>query len=162
MVDWKASPPHDCRITLRCLKETFGFGLPLSSDFRSLRTENSLIDRFFEQRENDEAGGETGERVRQIATRPAFKLTFARMRGATWFDQTQPPQAVVWLLGAEQHDERHKGKSDAYDILGQLDRNKTLFPSPLDYKRLELGRRRLDSISFASDYERTPRPSLRS
>jgi hypothetical protein len=151
VADWQPSPPYDCRITLRCLKTTFGFKLPLTADFRSLRSENSLIDRFFEQRQSDESGGEGGERVSQVTSRPAFKLTFARMRGATWFDRTHPPQGIVWLLGAEQHDDRHKGKSDAYDILGGLDQAGTLFPSELDLKRLELDRRRWDSGSFASD-----------
>jgi len=73
------------------------------------------------------------------------------MRGATRFDRDHPPQGVVWLLGAEQHDERHKGRSDAYDILGRLDDRGELFPMTVDYKRLELDRRRRDSDSFVDD-----------
>jgi hypothetical protein len=150
-VAFKPEPPHDCRITLRCLKETFGFRLPPDRDFASLRSDNSLIDRFFARREDDEQGGEGGERVQQIRTKPAFKLTSGRMRGATWFDKGHPPQGIVWLLGAEQHDERHKGARDAYDILGALDAQGVLFPQPIDYKRLELDRRRWDTESFAED-----------
>lgn len=148
---FEPKPPHDCRITLRCLKQTFGFRLPLDRDFASLRSENSLIDRFFERREKDESGGEGGERVQQIKSRPAFKLTSGRMRGATWFEKNRSPKGIVWLLGAEQHDERHKGTSDAYDILGALDAAGELFPQEIDYKRLELHRRRWDTESFAED-----------
>jgi len=60
----------------------------------------------------------------------------------------------VWLLGAELHDERHKGKSDAYDILGRLDDAGELFPAAVDYKRLELDRRRRDTENIASDVAR--------
>ncbi|MCW2993819.1 MAG: hypothetical protein JWQ18_1314 [Conexibacter sp.] len=122
--------------------------LPLGKDFATLRAENSLIDAFFERRENDPRGGEDGERVSQVRSRPAFKLTYGRMRGATWLDGERPPQAIVWLLGAEKHDDRHKGRSDAYDILGRLDEDGELFPTEADRKRLELDRRRRDSESF--------------
>jgi hypothetical protein len=151
MSAWKAAPPNDCRITLRCLKQTFEFSFRPGTDFSTLRSENSLIDRFFDQREGDEHGGEKGERVVQITSRPCFKLSSGRMRGATWFDRTRPPQGIVWLLGAEMHDDRHKGKSDAYDLLAALDANGTLFPTELDYKLLELDRRRWDTSSFADD-----------
>jgi hypothetical protein len=145
-------PPHDCRITLRCLKATFPeFTLGLDQDFVSLRSENTLIDRFFERRESDPAGGEDGQRVAQIRSKPAFKLTSHRMRGATWFDCEHPPQAIVWLLGAELHDERHKGRSDAYDILGAVDEAGELFPQAIDYERLEWDRRRWDQESFSAD-----------
>jgi hypothetical protein len=142
-------PPHDCRVTHRCLKTTFQFRLPLDRDFASLRSENSVIEKLFELRENDPRGGEGGERVRQIRCKPAFKLTSGRMRGATWFDRTRRPQGIVWLLGAEMHDERHKGRRDAYDILGHLDAR--LLPEKVDYLRLELDRRRRDTESFATD-----------
>ncbi|MDQ3630639.1 MAG: hypothetical protein M3417_05055 [Actinomycetota bacterium] len=148
------APPNDCRITARCLKKTVGLSLPLEEDLASLRTESTLVDIFFQQREDDERGGEGGERVRQIASKPAFKLTSGRMRGATWFDQDHPPQSVVWLLGAELHDERHKGRSDAYDILGRLDDQGELLPVPIDYKRLELDRRRRDTQNVAADVAR--------
>jgi hypothetical protein len=147
----KPEPPHDCRITIRCLKATFGFKLPLGKTFADLRTESSLIDKLFDQRENDHRGGEGGERVRQIRGRPAFKLTSGRMRGATWFDVSRPPQGIVWLLGAEMHDERHKGRRDAYDLLAEIDARGELFPQEIDYKRVELDRRRLDTSSFAED-----------
>lgn len=150
-MEFTAEPPHDCRITLRCLKSTFDFALPLDQDFASLRNVNSLIDKLFEMRQDDERGGEGGERVKQIETRPCFKLTSGRMRGATWFDRDHPPQGIVWLLGAEMHDERHKGKSDAYDILAKLDAAGQLFPAEIDYKRLELHRRRWDTSSFSTD-----------
>lgn len=116
-----------------------------------MRSENSFIDVFFERRESDPDGGEQGERVSRIRSRPAFKLTKWRLRGATWFDTTRPPQGVVWLLGAEMHDERHKGSTDAYDILGGLDDQGQLMPQSVDYKRLELDRRRWDTESFATD-----------
>lgn len=76
------------------------------------------------------------------------------MRGATWFEKNRPPQGIVWLLGAELHDERHKGGRDAYDILGGLDEKGLLFPQEIDYKRLELDRRRWDTESFAEDVVR--------
>lgn len=151
MPGWAPKTPHDCRITIRCLKQTFGFRMPIEQQFAELRSQNSLIDRLFELRQGDEAGGENGERVRQIKTRPAFKLTMGRMRGATWFEKNRPPQGIVWLLGAEPHDERHKGKSDAYDVLGQLDDAGVLFPRDLDYKLLELHRRLWDTETFAVD-----------
>lgn len=131
--------------------------MPLGRPFSSLRSENSLIDVFFERRERDHAGGETGKVIGQIRSRPAYGLTYGRMRGATWFDKTMPPQGIVWLLGAEKHDERHKGRSDAYDILGALDAAGQLFPQPIDYERLELDRRLLDSQNFADDARRDSR-----
>lgn len=147
-------PPHDCRITARCLKALCGFPWPLEKPFSDLRNENSVVDDFFELRENDERGGEGGERVRQIKRRPAFKLTSHRMRGATWFEKHNPPQGLVWLLGAEFHDERHQGRSDAYDILAALDSKGELFPRDPDYKRLELDRRRRDTADIAEDVRR--------
>lgn len=123
-------------------------------DFAELRSDNTLIDTFFERRRDDPKGGEGGERVRQITSRPAFKLTSGRMRGATWFERARPPEPIVWLLGAEPHDERHKGKTDAYDILGRLDASGELWPAPVDYKRLELDRRRRDSDSFGPEARR--------
>jgi hypothetical protein len=145
------SPPHDCRLTYRCLHSAFGFRLEIGTPFESLRRENSYIDTFFERRQNDPAGGERGERIQQIRSRPAYSLHYRRLRGATWFDTTQPPQGVVWLLGADIHDERHKGRSDVYDVLGELDDQELLFPQPVDYKRLELDRRVADTATFADD-----------
>jgi hypothetical protein len=148
-----AAPVNDCRLTHRCLTSD-SFGLlkaPLQQDFASLRTENSFVDAFFDRRQNDTTGGEQGEPVSRVRSRPAFKVTHGRLRGATWFDKTKPPQNVVWLLGAEMHDERHKSSRDAYDILGDLDDQGQLMPQPIDYKRLELDRRRWDTQSFAAD-----------
>jgi hypothetical protein len=145
-------PPHDCRLTIRCLKACFGFRVELGTlSFKALRSENTFIDHFFERRQGDDVGGESGERILQVKSRPVFSLHSGRTRGATWFDTGQPPQGVVWLLGAELHDERHKGTSDAYDIFGRLDEAEELFPMPADYKLLELGRRRLDTANFAED-----------
>jgi hypothetical protein len=115
------SPPHDCRLTIRCLKGSFGFRVEIESlSFEALRSENSFIDHFFERRQDDARAGEGGERIVQIKTHPAFSLHSGRMRGATWFDKSRPPQGIVWLLGAEAHDERHKGSTDAYDIFAAL------------------------------------------
>lgn len=79
------------------------------------------------------------------------------MRAATWFDIDQPPQGVVWLLAAVMHDERHKGRADAYDVFGQLEAAATLFPQRVDYKWLELDRRRVDTESFAADVRENAR-----
>jgi hypothetical protein len=144
-------PPHDCRLTVRCLRETFGFSLRPGESFETLRSENTLIDRFFERRQNDPEGGEGGERIVQVRARPVFKLTSGRMRAATWFDVEHPPQGIVWLLGAELHDERHKGAHDAYDRFAGLEASGELFPVEIDYKWLELDRRRLDTSSLAAD-----------
>ncbi len=73
------------------------------------------------------------------------------MRAATWFDRDNE---VVWLLGAAEHDERHKGKSDAYDILAHLDARNELFPTDADRTWLELDHRRLDTENFADDVQR--------
>jgi hypothetical protein len=54
-------------------------------------------------------------------------------------------------LGAGIHDERHKGKADAYDVLEALEKKGDLFPKEIDYKRLELDRRRWDTRNFAED-----------
>lgn len=149
------NPPHDCRLTIRCLRECFEFNVELETlSFEALRSENTVIDQFFDRRQNDEAAGETGERILQVKTRPVFSLHSGRTRGATWFDQTHPPQGVVWLLGVEMHDERHKGSRDAYDVFGRLDASGQLFPTELDYKLLELDRRRLDSATFADSARR--------
>jgi hypothetical protein len=150
-------PPHDCRLTLRCLRDTFGFTLVPGTPFGTLRTENTVIDRFFERRQDDPEGGEGGERISQIQTRPAFALHSGRMRGATWFETTRPPQGIVWLLGAEMHDERHKGSADAYDRFAQLDAAGELFPIKRDYVWLELDRRRLDTETFSGDAQSNAR-----
>jgi len=157
----RPSPPHDCRLTARCLRETFGFRLAPGELFETLRGENTLIDHFFERRQNDAEGGEGGKRIVQVKTRPVFGLSSGRMRAATWFDMSRPPQGIVWLLGGEIHDERHKGSRDAYDIFGQLEANGTLFPSDVDYKWLELDRRRADTHSFADDVRRDARKLLK-
>jgi hypothetical protein len=122
-----------------------------------LRNENSVIDKFFEQRENDPQGGEGGKRIVQVKSRPVFGLTFMRTRAATWFDTVHPPQGVVWLLDAQIHDERHKGTSDAYDIFAGLEAAAQLFPLEVDYKWLELDRRRLDTESLADDVRKDAR-----
>ncbi len=119
-----------------------------------LRDENTVIDHFFERRQDDPLGGEGGKRIVQVKTRPVFGLSSGRMRGATWFDRTRPPQAVVWLLDAQIHDERHKGSSDAYDKFAALERAGQLFPVEVDYMWLELDRRRLDTESFSDDVRR--------
>jgi hypothetical protein len=145
-------PPHDCRLTARCLREAFSpLRLQPGEPFSKLRAENSVIDKFFEQREQDPQGGEGGKRIVQVRMRPVFGLTFGRTRAATWFDTTCPPQGVVWLLDAEIHDERHKGTSDAYDLFAQREVDGVLYPVEVDYKWLELDRRRLDTESFADD-----------
>jgi hypothetical protein len=152
------SPPHDCRLTARCLREAFHpLHLRAGESFANLRSENSVIDRFFERRENDPDGGEGGERVVQVRSRPVFKLTSGRTRAATWFDVEHPPQAVVWLLDAQLHDERHQGRADAYDRFAELEAADQLFPTDVDYKWLELDRRRLDTESFAADVRRDAR-----
>lgn len=119
--------------------------------FEGLRSQNTLVDRFFERRQHDAEGGEGGERIVQVKTHPVFALHSGRMRAGTWFDTTRPPQGVVWLLAAEQHDERHKGSGDAYDLMAKLERTGRLFPDKLDYRWLELDRRRLDTASFSAD-----------
>ncbi len=149
--------PHDCRLTLRSLREDFNYSLPLDTDFESLRSINTLIDVFFERRANDPRGGEEGERIATIRSRPAFALHSGRTRAATWFDTTRPPQGIIWLLGAHLHDERHKGRSDAYDFFGRLDQNDDLFPEELDYERLELDRRIRDAEPFAENVRRDAR-----
>lgn len=150
-------PPHDCRLTLRCLRsQAFDhLSWPHDSDCATLREENSIIDTFFAQRESDESGGEGGERIRQVKDkRPVFKLTSGRMRGGTWFDREQPPQGIVWLLAAEWHEEGKKGRADAYDIIGSLSERGVLFPAEVDRLRLELDRRRWDLASFSVDLAR--------
>jgi hypothetical protein len=148
-------PPHDCRLTIRCLKVCFGFSVDLGTlSFERLRSENTFIDHLFDRRQNDARGGEGGERIKQVRSRPVFSLHSGRTRGATWFDKSRPPRAVVWLLGAELHDERHKGASDAYDIFEALDKADDLFPVTADYKLLELDRRRLDTARFGEDVRR--------
>jgi hypothetical protein len=141
-------PPHDCRLTIRCLKECFGFRHEPPSCFDDLRSENTCIDALFERRQNDPAGGEGGERVQSVTSRPVYSLHCGKTRGATWFDRDE---GVVWLLGVEQHDERHKGKSDAYDIFAGQEAAGVLFPAPVDYKLLELDRRLLDTQTFVPD-----------
>lgn len=145
----RPAPPHDCRLTARCLREDFSpLTLGLDEDFEVLREQNSYIEAFFERRMNDPEGGEAGERIRRIRSRPAFSLHYMRLRGATWFETDNPPQGIVWLLGAGIHDERHKGGTDVYDILGALDDAGQLMPQTVDYDRLELDRRRADASVF--------------
>jgi hypothetical protein len=142
-------------MTARCLREAFQpLGLQIGEPFSKLRGDNSVIDAFFERREHDAAGGEGGKRIVQVRTKPVFGLTFGRTRAATWFDTTRPPQGVVWLLDAQVHDDRHKGKTDAYDIFALLESAGQLFPLEIDYQWLELDRRRLDTESFAADVQR--------
>jgi hypothetical protein len=151
-------PPHDCRLTARCLRESFHpLKIKPGDSFERLRSENTVIDTFFERRQNDAEGGESGKAISQVRTRPVFGLTSGRMRGATWFDTEHPPQGVVWLLAVELHDDRHQGSSDAYDIFQQLENSGRLFPEQVDYQWLELDRRRLDTASFSADVRRDGR-----
>lgn len=153
--DWDPAPPNDCRLTARCFRECFGFKIEPPYDYEPYRRENSVIDTFFERRRDDASGGEDGDRIAQVRSRPVFSLHVGRMRGATLFDITRPPQAVVWLLlGAEQHDERHKGRGDAYDLFARQERDGVLFPRPVDYQLVELSRRQLDTSGFGEGARR--------
>jgi hypothetical protein len=141
-------PPHDCRITARCFRHCFGFRVEPPYDFEAYASENSVIETFFAKRRNDENGGEGGELIKSVKTRPVFSLHVGKTRAATWFERDRPPQGIVWLLGAEDHDERHKGKTDAYDRFAALDQAGELFPAAVDYKLLELSRRQRDTADF--------------
>jgi hypothetical protein len=145
------SPPHDCRITARCFRATFGFRIEPPYNFSSFRGEKSAIDTFFSRRENDPRGGEGGERIAKVRKRPVFSLHCRKCRGATWFDQGEAPQGIVWLLAMEPHDERHKGKKDAYDVFASLERGGDLYPASVDYKLVELARRIRDTENFGTD-----------
>lgn len=147
---FEPNPPHDCRITARCFRETFGFTFRAPYDFAVFKNENTAIEKFFELREKDPTGGEGGERVMKVKQRPVFSLHVGKMRGATWFDKTQPPQGVVWLCSYERHDERFAGKDDAYDRFAEQERDGKLYPEPVDYKALELSRRIRDA-AWSSD-----------
>lgn len=143
--DWKPTPPHDCRITARCFRSAFGFTLRPPYDFGVFREQNTGIEKFFDYRENDEAGGEGGERISQVKERSVFSLHVAKMRGATWFDRSRPPQGIVWLCGYEPHDERFKGRDDAYDRFARAERDGNFYPEEVDYKALDLSRRTRDA-----------------
>jgi hypothetical protein len=142
---FEAEPPHDCRITARCFREAFGFAFREPYDFATFRNENSGIDKFFELREHDPRGGEGGERVSKVKERAVFSLHCGKMRGATWFDTTRPPQGIVWLCSYERHDERFKGTDDAYDRFAKQETEGKLYPEAVDYKALELSRRIRDA-----------------
>jgi hypothetical protein len=72
----RLSPPHDCRLTIRCLKASFGFRVEIESlSFEALRSENSFIDHFFERRQDDARAGEGGERIVQIRPTPRSRST---------------------------------------------------------------------------------------
>lgn len=145
-------PPHDCRITARCFRASFGFRIERPYDFSAFRGENTAVDTFFSKRENDPDGGEGGEKVSKVRKRPVFALHIGKKcRGATWFDKTKPPQAIVWLLAVEPHDERFKGKRDAYDVFAKLEVAGDLYPTPTDYKLVEFTRRIRETANFGSD-----------
>lgn len=146
-------PPNDCRLTLRCLHECFGFSYDLAEPFERFKDENSCIRALFGFAK-DEAGNERGERILTVKSRPVYALHCGRSRGATWYDSTHPPQPIVWLLRVERHDERHKGSSDAYDTFGRLEKAGELFPEAEDYKLLELHSRLADARFFVADVAR--------
>jgi hypothetical protein len=147
--NFEPTPPHDCRLTARCFRESFGFRIEPPYDFAQFRTDNSGIDKFYALRESDPSGGEGGERIASVKDRPVFSLHSGTMRGATWFDRERPPQGIVWLLGFEQHDERHKGRGDAYDVFAALEAVGKLYPVEVDYKLVEISRRVKDTKGFA-------------
>lgn len=143
---WEPKPPHDCRITARCFRESFGFQFGPPYDFAPFRDQNTAIDTFFAKRENDPAGGEGGERVGKVKQRPVFSLHVGkRTRGATWFDRSRPPEGIVWLCSCEPHDERFKDRDDAYDRFATQEAAGNLYPQDVDYKALELTRRIRDA-----------------
>lgn len=144
---WQPEPPHDCRVTARCWRESFGFRLDPPYDFSSQRSESTAIDVFFEKRQNDAAGGERqGDRVQKVKQRPVFSLHIGKKtRGATWFEKTRPPQGIVWLCSVEPHDERAKGRDDAYDRFAKQEAAGVLYPLDVDYKALLLARQTRDA-----------------
>lgn len=153
--------PHDCRPTVRCFRECFGFRIEPPYDFSTFRDQNSFLETFFARRERDVDGGEGGERIQKVRQRPVFALHSGRMRGATWFDRASPPQATVWLLGVEDHDERHKGRRDAYDRFAAQEEAGVLYPQPVDEKLRQLWRQMKDTAGFADRVLNEARAMLR-
>ena len=112
-------------------------------------TVREQLDRRFFDLQNDERGGEGGE--------PSDKsshdlLSNSRPDECGVRHGSTSPNCSRRSCGSwgRPHDERHKGKSDAFDILGKLDAAGALFSAEIDYKRLELDRC-LDTTSFAAD-----------
>lgn len=82
-------------------------------------------------------------------------LRYGAHLGATWLDPTRPPGSIVWLLAVARLDEF----STELEAVGQIAAREgtNLYPSPLDYARLELDQRRLDTGSFAEAARRDAR-----
>ena len=64
------------------------------------------------------------------------------------------------MVAAELHDERHKGSSDAYDLMAQAEGSDEFFPGEKDYRLMRLHRQRRDVQGLFPDRARDEAAAL--
>lgn len=148
-------PPYDCRLTRDCLHNDLRLGLPLAATFSDLRSEHTLVDVFFERCENSSTGGDDATRLKGRG-RPVYLMRYGRWVGATCFDKSIPGVGIVWLVAALASDDPDDIGSAEADFIKRR-KGSRLFPQEIDYARLQLDLRRVDTEDFAEEARRDAR-----
>lgn len=142
-------PPFDFRVTRRCLLQDLNVRtLDRTSSFAALAAENAFIDVFRVRATAHPHGGADAIRVPQVKGREVYAFRGGRYVYATWFDSAHGRPEIVWLLAVREAEEGSDATS-AGEILAALEQSSELFPAGIDYLRLELDRRKLDTADFA-------------
>jgi hypothetical protein len=118
----------ELRLTARCCRQDLNVE-PAEADIRQLAESTLIVRKFIELR--SVLPDEAQETFASTSRSDIYTLHAGQMRGATWCDREY---GVVWLLGFGLHREGHR--SDAYNVLAELDRRGQLLPSAEDYEMM--------------------------
>lgn len=118
----------ELRLTARCCRQELNVE-PWEADIRTLAEDSMIVRKFIDLRsvlpddgQETFAGGSRSD---------IYTLHAGQLRGVTWCDREY---AVVWLLGFGMHREGHR--SDAYNVLAELDKRGQLLPTAEDYEAM--------------------------
>lgn len=118
----------ELRLTARCCRQDLNVE-PAEADIRELAEEWPIVSKFIDLRS---AFPDGGQEPFAASSRPdVYTLHAGQMRGATWCDREY---GVVWLLGFGMHREGHR--TDAYNVLADLDERGLLLPDAEDYEAM--------------------------
>jgi hypothetical protein len=135
-----AKPTRRTRVTLRCLREDLGLGVPpVEVDIGTL--DHPLI---AEARRIASEAPKGQKRVLSISYPLVYRLRHGRWRGATWLEADE---SRFWLCGAAQREEG--SRDDAFEVFAALHEAGRLLPDDDDRLRdaLERNARILDAAA---------------
>jgi hypothetical protein len=118
----------ELRLTARCCRQDVGIE-PAEADIRQLAEGSMMIRKFIELR--SVLPDDAQESFASSSRSDIYTLHAGQLRGATWCDREY---GVVWLLGFGTHREGHR--SDAYNVLAELDKRGQLLPTAEDYEMM--------------------------